>query len=75
MPAASPKALTAISRIVRRWSLHYRSENIGRWSFETYWARPETSIMAELSGTDGLYLDDLQIGQRFTSGTYVVDEE
>jgi hypothetical protein len=25
MPAASPKALTAISRTVRRWSLHHRS--------------------------------------------------
>ena len=24
---------------------------------------------------DRLYLDDLQIGQRFTSGTHVVDEE
>src|SRR3982074_753562 len=24
---------------------------------------------------DGLYLDDLQIGQRFTSGTHVVDEK
>ena len=26
MPAASPKALTAISRTVRRWSLHHRSD-------------------------------------------------
>ena len=25
--------------------------------------------------TDGLYLDDLHFGQRFTSGTHVVDEE
>jgi hypothetical protein len=42
--------------------------------FETYGARPETSIMTELSGTDGLYLGDLHIGQRFTSRTHVVDE-
>jgi RNA-directed DNA polymerase len=26
MPAASPKALTAISQTVRRWSLHHRSD-------------------------------------------------
>jgi RNA-directed DNA polymerase len=26
MPAASPKALTAISRTIRRWSLHHRSD-------------------------------------------------
>ena len=25
--------------------------------------------------TDRLYLDDLQVGQRFTSGTYVMDAE
>jgi acyl dehydratase len=31
--------------------------------------------MKEFSDDDRLYLDDLQIGQRFTSGTYVVDEE
>jgi acyl dehydratase len=31
--------------------------------------------MTELSGADGLYLDDLHIGQRFTSRTHVVDEE
>ena len=26
MPAASPKALTAISRTIRRWTLHQRSD-------------------------------------------------
>ena len=31
--------------------------------------------MKEFSDDDRLYLDDLQIGQRFTSGTHVVDEE
>ncbi len=31
--------------------------------------------MKDFSDDDRLYLDDLQIGQRFTSGTYVVDEE
>ena len=31
--------------------------------------------MKEFSADDRLYLDDLQIGQRFTSGTHVVDEE
>ena len=31
--------------------------------------------MKEFSDDDWLYLDDLQIGQRFTSGTHVVDEE
>jgi hypothetical protein len=31
--------------------------------------------MTELSDDDRLYLDDLHIGQRFTSGTQVVDEE
>jgi acyl dehydratase len=30
--------------------------------------------MKEFRDDDRLYLDDLQIGQRFTSGTYVVDE-
>jgi acyl dehydratase len=38
-------------------------------------ARPETSIMTELTDDDRLYLDDLHLGQRFTSGTQVVDEE
>ena len=31
--------------------------------------------MKEFSDDDRLYLDDLHIGQRFTSGTHVVDEE
>ena len=31
--------------------------------------------MKEFSDDDRLYLDDLQIGQRFASGTHVVDEE
>jgi acyl dehydratase len=31
--------------------------------------------MKEFSDGDRLYLDDLQIGQRFTSGTHVVREE
>ena len=31
--------------------------------------------MKEFSDDDRLYLDDLQIGQRFTSGTIVADEE
>jgi acyl dehydratase len=31
--------------------------------------------MTKLSDDDRLYLDDLHIGQRFTSGTQVVDEE
>jgi acyl dehydratase len=31
--------------------------------------------MTEFSDDDRLYLDDLHIGQRFTSGTHVVDEE
>jgi acyl dehydratase len=31
--------------------------------------------MTELSSDDRLYLDDLHIGQRFTSATHVVDEE
>ncbi len=31
--------------------------------------------MTELSGDDRLYLDDLHTGQRFTSGTHVVDVE
>ena len=31
--------------------------------------------MKEFRDNDRLYLDDLQIGQRFTSGTHVVDEE
>ncbi len=26
MPAASPKALTSISRTIRRWTLHHRSD-------------------------------------------------
>ena len=30
---------------------------------------PEAPIMKEFSDKDRLYLDDLQIGQRFTSGT------
>jgi hypothetical protein len=36
---------------------------------------PETPTMKEFSDDDRLYLDDLHIGQRFTSGTHVVDEE
>ncbi len=35
---------------------------------------PETRIMKEYSDDDRFYLDDLQVGQRFTSGTHVVDE-
>ena len=31
--------------------------------------------MTEHSGDNQLYFDDLQIGQRFMSGTHVVDEE
>jgi acyl dehydratase len=31
--------------------------------------------MKEFGDDDRLYLDDLHIGQRFTSGTHVVDEE
>ena len=31
--------------------------------------------MKEFSDDDRLYLDDLHIGQRFTSGTHIVDEE
>ena len=31
--------------------------------------------MKVFSDNDRLYFDDLQIGQRFTSGTHVVDEE
>ena len=31
--------------------------------------------MTEFSGGNRLYLDDLQIGQRFTSRAYIVDEE
>jgi acyl dehydratase len=31
--------------------------------------------MKEFRDNNRLYLDDLQIGQRFTSGTHVVDEE
>jgi acyl dehydratase len=31
--------------------------------------------MKKFSDDDRLYLDDLQIEQRFTSGTHVVDEE
>jgi acyl dehydratase len=31
--------------------------------------------MTELCGDNGLYYDDLRIGQRFTSKTHVVDEE
>jgi acyl dehydratase len=31
--------------------------------------------MKKCGDNDRLYLDDLQIGQRFTSGTHVVDEE
>ncbi len=31
--------------------------------------------MKEFSDDDRLYLDDLHIGQRFTSGIHVVDEE
>jgi acyl dehydratase len=31
--------------------------------------------MKEFSDADRLYLDDLQIGQRFTSGTHLLDEE
>src|SRR5580704_10745735 len=31
--------------------------------------------MKEFIDNERLYLDDLQIGQRFTSGTHVVDEE
>jgi acyl dehydratase len=31
--------------------------------------------MTELGGDDGLYLDGLRIGQRFTSKTHLVDEE
>src|SRR2546421_10022364 len=38
-------------------------------------ARRETLTMTEFSDDDRLYLDDLHIGQRFTSGTQVVDEE
>src|SRR5450631_4165196 len=37
--------------------------------------RTEASIMTERGGDDGLYPDDLHIGQRFTSKTHVVDEE
>ena len=36
---------------------------------------PETQTMKEFRDDDRLYLDDLQIGQRFTSETHVVDEE
>src|SRR5438477_3605332 len=38
-------------------------------------ARRETLTMTEFIDDDRLYLDDLHIGQRFTSGTHVVDEE
>ena len=31
--------------------------------------------MKKFSDDDRLYLDDLRVGQRFTSGTYAVDEE
>jgi acyl dehydratase len=31
--------------------------------------------MTDNSGDNQLYLDDLEIGQRFMSGTHVVDEE
>jgi acyl dehydratase len=37
--------------------------------------RTEASIMTERGSDDGLYPDDLHIGQRFTSKTHVVDEE
>jgi hypothetical protein len=36
---------------------------------------PEKLTKKELSTDDRLYLDDLQIGQRFMSGIHVVDEE
>ena len=36
MPAASPKALTAISRTVRRWSLHHRSDKSLQEQAEMY---------------------------------------
>ena len=32
------------------------------------------TALAELSGDSRLYLDDLQVGQRFTSGTHTLDE-
>jgi len=32
------------------------------------------TIAGEVGGNDLLYLDDLQVGQRFTSKTHVVDE-
>jgi acyl dehydratase len=35
----------------------------------------ETPTMKEFNDQDRLYLDDLQIGQSFVSGTHVVDEE
>ena len=31
------------------------------------------TISGEVGGDDPLYLDDLQVGQRFTSKTHVVD--
>jgi acyl dehydratase len=37
--------------------------------------RRKKLIMKEFSDDDRLYFDDLHIGQRFTSGTHVVDEE
>ena len=37
--------------------------------------RRKKLTMKEFSDDDRLYLDDLHIGQRFTSGTHVVDEE
>ncbi len=35
----------------------------------------ETQTLKDFRDDERLYLDDLQIGQRFTSGTHVVDEE
>ena len=40
MPAASPKALTRISRTVRRWTLHHRSD----WSLQDLAAKYNPSI-------------------------------
>jgi acyl dehydratase len=47
----------------------------GLWTFESYPGRRKTFTMKEFSYDDRLYLDDLHIGQCFTSGTHVVDEE
>jgi hypothetical protein len=72
LPAASPKALTSISRTVRRWALHHRSGSIPAVRTAAIVSRSAISISRSGSSNRraGPYLVKLLAG-RFNSTTAV----